>query len=62
MYRSFHEGRSAVETALFALNFFGIVVVGAGILTHSIPAAVIGTVMGGIGTGFFLLQAMFEED
>ena len=51
-----------METALFALNFFGIVVVGAGILTHSIPAAVIGTVMGGIGTGFFLLQAMFEED
>lgn len=62
MYRAFHEGRSSLETTLFALNFYGLVIGGAGVFTNCTTAAVIGCIMGCIGTGFFFLQSLFEED
>ena len=62
MYRSFHEGRSSIETALFALNFFGLILGAGGVVTNCPKAAILGLIMGAVGTGYFFLQSLFEED
>lgn len=53
--------RSAVEIAHFAITFLGVILGAASIVLRSAPLGIFAVVILLLGTGFFLLNSLFEE-